>query len=493
MNLGGTIVGLHLHVVDKDLVDLTELQHVLKHQVGGVGVHMDLVVGVGAHEQLAVAHGAQELQALILVKRGVGLKEELVAVAELRAFPIVIGLDLNTAKSGIAGRAGGVKRSGEILDHGAATKSGSHKVLEENGKSKGAGVDHAVLLEDGQQVGRAGDRLVRLDDDSIERILGRELLLLALIGLGRDIAQDREDRALDGLADSLEGNLDGTTEGEGNVGGRNRLVGRDKALGHAAQDLRGDDAGVAAGTHQGAVGDGAGDGFHVGVGRKSRKLLGHRGKRERHVGTGVAVGYGEDVELVDLLGLVGNSSRSDRKTGANGLCNHGYLNLRFRMLVQTALERVDVNADLKAGGIDLGDLLQGEGNGARKIVADGLHVDAVLEHDVKIDREAVLVGGDKHALAEALTGKQAHAPGALELFGHTDDAIARHRGITGNIGNNVIRDAQAAVNGLRHKNLLIWCSRHHVVGAITAIFYNERAMLRWWVAGLHPRHEMLIR
>ena len=64
-----------------------------------------------------------------------------------------------------------------------------------------------------------------------------------------------------------------------------------------------------------------------------------------------------------------------------------------------------MDADLKAGGIDLSDFLQGEGNGARKIVADGLHVDAVLEHDVKIDREAVLVGGDKHALAEALTGK----------------------------------------------------------------------------------------
>ena len=202
------------------------------------------------------------------------------------------------------------------------------------------------------------------------------------------------------------------------------------------------------------MGDGAGDGFHVGVGRKGGELLGHRGERERHVGTSVAVGYGEDVELVDLLGLVGNGSRSDRKTGANGLCNHGYLNLRFRMLVQTALERVDMDADLKAGGIDLGDLLQGKGNGARKIVADGLHVDAVLEHDVKIDRKAVLVGGDKHALAEALTGKQAHALGALELLSHTDNAIARHRGITGNIGNNVVRDAQAAVNGLRHKNLL---------------------------------------
>ena len=58
VDLGGTVVGLHLHVVDKDLIDLTELQHVLEHQVGGVGVHMDLVVGIGAHEQLTVAHGA---------------------------------------------------------------------------------------------------------------------------------------------------------------------------------------------------------------------------------------------------------------------------------------------------------------------------------------------------------------------------------------------------------------------------------------------------
>ena len=492
MNLGGTVVGLHLHVVDKDLVDLTKLQHVLEHQVGGVGVHVDLVVGVGTHEQLAVAHGAQELKTLVLVKRGVGLKEELVAVAELRALPIVVGLNLNATEGRVAGRASGIKRGGEILDNGAAAKRGGDKVLQEDGKAKGAGVDHAVLLEDRQQVGRAGDGLVGLDDDGVERVLGRELLLFALVGLGRDIAQHREDRALDGLADGLEGDLDGATEGEGDVGGRDRLIGRNETLGHATQDLRGDDAGVAAGTHQGAVGDGAGNGLHIGISGKGGKLLGHRGERERHVGAGVAVGYGEDVELVDLLGLVGNGSRSDRKTGANGLCNHGYLNLRFRMLVQTALERVDVDADLKAGGIDLGDLLQGEGNGARKIVADGLHVDAVLEHDVKIDRKAVLVGGDKHALAEALTGKQAHALGALELFGHTDDAIARHRGITGNIGNNVVRDAQAAVNGLRHKNLLIWCSRHHLVGAIIAIFYNDRAMLRWWVAGLHPRHEMLI-
>ena len=280
MNLGGTVVSLHLHVVDKDLVDLTELQHVLEHQVGGVGVHVDLVVGVGTHEQLAVAHGAQELKALILVKGSVGLKEELVAVAELRALPIVVSLDLNATESRVAGRTGGIKRGGEILDNGAAAKRGGNKVLKEDGKAKGAGVDHAVLLQNGQQVGRAGDGLVGLDDDGVERVLGRELLLFALVGLGRDIAQDREDRALDGLADGLEGDLNGATEGEGDVGRRDGLIGRDETLGHAAQDLRGDDAGVAAGTHQGAVGDGAGDGLHIGIGGKGGKLLGHRGERE---------------------------------------------------------------------------------------------------------------------------------------------------------------------------------------------------------------------
>ena len=71
------------------------------------------------------------------------------------------------------------------------------------------------------------------------------------------------------------------------------------------------------------MGDGAGNGLHIGIGGKGGKLLGHRGERERHVGAGIAIGYGEDVELIDLLGLVGNGSRSDRKTGANGLCNHG--------------------------------------------------------------------------------------------------------------------------------------------------------------------------
>ena len=107
----------------------------LEHQVGGVGVHVNLVIGVSTHEQLAVAHGTQELEALVLVKGSVGLKEELVAVAEFRALPVVVGLDLNTTKGRVAGRASGVKRGGEILDNGAAAKSGGNKVLKENSKA----------------------------------------------------------------------------------------------------------------------------------------------------------------------------------------------------------------------------------------------------------------------------------------------------------------------------------------------------------------------
>ena len=99
-------------------------------------MHVNLVIGICAHEQLTVAHGAQELKALVLVKRSVGLKEELVAVAELRALPVVVGLDLNTTKGRVAGRASGIKRGGEILDNGAAAKRSGNKVLKENSKAE---------------------------------------------------------------------------------------------------------------------------------------------------------------------------------------------------------------------------------------------------------------------------------------------------------------------------------------------------------------------
>ena len=38
--------------------------------------------------------------------------------------------------------------------------------------------------------------------------------------------------------------------------------------------------------------------LHIGIGGKGGKLLGHRGERERHVGAGVAVGYGKTLSLL---------------------------------------------------------------------------------------------------------------------------------------------------------------------------------------------------
>ncbi len=203
-----------------------------------------------------------------------------------------------------------------------APERGVDERLEEDGETKGTGVDDAVLLEDGQQVGGAGDGLVGLDNEGVERLLHRQLLLLALIRLSGDVAQDGQDRALNGLTDGLEGNLDGTAERGCDVGAGHGLVGVLEALGHAAQNLRGNDAGVATGTHERAVGDGTGDGLHVGVDGQNGKLLHDRLQREGHVGTGVSVGHGEHVELVDLLRLLSNSVDGDGETGANGLCNH---------------------------------------------------------------------------------------------------------------------------------------------------------------------------
>ena len=94
----------------------------------------------------------------------------------------------------------------------------------------------------------------------------------------------------------------------GDVSGSGLLLvlGVAQPLGNAAQDLAGDDAGVAAGAHEGAVGDCLGDVLHGGVGGKGLDLLDDGAEGEGHVGARVSVGDGEDVELVDVLGLVGH-------------------------------------------------------------------------------------------------------------------------------------------------------------------------------------------
>ena len=81
--------------------------------------------------------------------------------------------------------------------------------------------------------------------------------------------------------------------------------------------------------------------------------------------------------------------------------------------LESGLHPVDMDGDLEARGIDLCDLGEREGHGAGEVVGHGAHVDARLEHDVQVDSQTGLGGGDEHALAQALPGEQADALGAL--------------------------------------------------------------------------------
>ncbi len=320
--------------MDEHVEDLAAVQHVAQDAVGPVGVHVDLVVGVGAHEELAVAHGAQVLEVGLLVEvLAVGMEEELGAVAELGSLPVVVDLyvdDVGDLRLGARGGDAGV----EVRDLARLALVGVDEGLDEGREAEGAGVDDAVLLEDGQEVGGAGDGLVGLHHDGVEGLLGRGLGPLHLVRPGRDVLEHGEDGALDGLAHGLEGHLDAVAQRRGDVRrGGVRALGAGEALGHAAQDLAGDDARVATGAHERAMGDGLGDVVHRGVGGERLDLLHHRAQGEGHVGARVAVRDREDVELVDLVRLVGDDLGGDGEAAANGVGNHDLENLGSSRIV----------------------------------------------------------------------------------------------------------------------------------------------------------------
>ena len=281
-------------------------QEPAEHLVGAVGVHVHLEVGVHAHHQVAVAHRGQEVLGLVDVDR-VGVDQKLGAVAERRALPVVDLLDLDLWLE--------PAREGELVAELAGfARQRRHERVEEDRQAETAGVDHVVLLEHRQQLGGALDRGERLLHHVLERLVAAELLLAGVLGGRGAVLEHGEDRALDRLAHRLEGDLDRAAERAVDARGVH-LVGLGRALAQAAQDLGGDDAGVAARAHERAGGDGAADLGAVGADGQRRQVVDDRGKRQRHVGAGVAVGNGEHVEAVDLvLALVEHLAR-----GGNGI------------------------------------------------------------------------------------------------------------------------------------------------------------------------------
>ena len=112
-----------------------------------------------------------------------------------------------------------------------------------------------------------------------------------------EAAKDGEHGTFDGLGDGGVAGLGAGGEGisEGSrVGGLDVL----EALGESGKELREDDAAVAAGTEEGAAGGFLGDGGEGGgVYGLQAGIHGLHG--EEHVGAGVAIGNGEDVEGVN--------------------------------------------------------------------------------------------------------------------------------------------------------------------------------------------------
>ena len=121
------------------------------------------------------------------------------------------------------------------------------------------------------------------------------------------LAHDGEDRALGRLPDGVVGPVGRAGHRGADQHGVDELAGtRGELLRGAADELREDHAGVAAGAEQRGARHGvddlvAADLVDPALAGEAVQLVEHGAQRERHVVARVAVGDREDVEVVDLL------------------------------------------------------------------------------------------------------------------------------------------------------------------------------------------------
>ncbi len=193
---------------------------------------------------------------------------------------------------------------------------------EDDRQPEAARVDDAGLAQHGQQVRPAADGALPRVERALEhlgeqRVLARRAVRFAQprlrhVGeLGGDavrhLAHHGEDRALGRLPDGVVGAIGRAGHRRADEDGVDELAGPGgELLGGAADELREDDAGVAAGAEQRGAGDGvddlvAADVVDLPLPREAVQLVEDGAQRQRHVVARVAVGDREDVEVVDLL------------------------------------------------------------------------------------------------------------------------------------------------------------------------------------------------
>ena len=195
---------------------------------------------------------------------------------------------------------------------------------EQHDDAVAAGVDDAGLAQRRKQVGAAAHGLLAGDDRALQdvsdapvllgEVAGRQTLVGAVRELHRDgrrhVAHHRQDRPLSGLAHRRVGALRAARHRRADEHRVDELSGaRDELLGGTADQLREDDAAVAASAEQRGARDGVDDLRPPDVVERAIVAdlgetldLGQAGvEREHHVVARIAVGDGKDVEIVDLL------------------------------------------------------------------------------------------------------------------------------------------------------------------------------------------------
>ncbi len=180
-------------------------------------------------------------------------------------------------------------------------------------------VDDAGLAQSRQQLGRASERPLALCEGGLEGAL--RTAVSRRIGAASHLPDDRQHRSLDGHRDRRVGRIAGRGECPSDRGPVEATVARELD-GGAPHDLRQDDPGVAASPHQRGAGRGLGLPCRVG-GAERRERSGQGLHGPRHVRPRVAIGDGEDVQVVDpapgrLEGRAGGLDRGEH--GGLALC-----------------------------------------------------------------------------------------------------------------------------------------------------------------------------
>ena len=218
-------------------------------------------------------------------------------------------------------RVGDARRRVVVEQRRLRPAQGGDDAGEDHGEAEPARVDHPGLPEHGKQVGAAADGLLarvhgRLEHLGDQLVLARgvhvvQARLRVLADLvhdpARHVVRDGEDRPFRRIAHRGVRPVGGAQHRRADQHRVDELAGAGgELLRRAADELGEDHAGVAARAEQRRARDGVDDLVaadlvdRAGVG-ETVELVEHRAQGERHVVAGVAVGDGEDVEVVDLL------------------------------------------------------------------------------------------------------------------------------------------------------------------------------------------------